>query len=980
MGAGSRSPFGALLRTIRMDRGLSQNDLARVITARVREEPSVANFGTLSSRTIARLEQPCVSPADFVRPRPNTVRLLAAALDMAPESAESRALFEAAQATRDPARVTSITAGTEPRHPDPAFIVAGRESQLATLVRAWHRARLGDATVCAVFGTSGVGKSHLIEQAVLSMLQTTSDTPMVAWGACAPGIERNPQWQPLGTAFESLLGFASPNDVTPHASDSMAPVQLSSEQQMQILEILIDDAPTVMQTMIDQHALQHRLVSIGAAGVKMTLQLSSAARDAAQDIDTIVPNELRTAMRRLTANRPLVLILDDIHWASDRFLEGLINLLHMPRTATLHLLIILSFRPTPPQGEDSETVSRASLFRDLLSQSHLYKVDLDSTVGSAASRQFIDEMAIAMGVEDSQRPGIVDQLFRLTGGHALFVIELLRLITDPATKTDLERLGDLPLPERVTAIMADRFAQVPQALQRTLEFCAVQGFTFDLETIAIAHDLAPDELSIALDRDLGDYFRLVAPGPVVSMGLTKLHQYHFVHSLFHSHVYDHIPRLRRERMHADIARAMVSSSTTHSPAHAHEIAYHFGQAHQLQEAARWAYPAATQASERFDVETAEAWLEQAAAEARLRGNLNDEGNARNAIMGMQRVRSEYDAALANGESILRDFDEDQFPAVVAQTHHLISEVLFDTGKNEPAITAVRRAITLYDQLDDPINRCQARSMLSHIYYRIGAYDKALAESRLALSEARRVERSAVIGEALLSIGNCQTDLGQYASAVRNYREARSFYQRAGNRRGELITTVNTALTSILDGDPQAGYDLLTEPSTIRSIASYALLHTHQQHYVGLARELMGQFEPAREAFEWSFQERIKIGTHSLAIDSKCGILRCAIALNDASDRIRPLIDEIEDLLRASSLDGIEDPVLVLESMSSAYQHIGDVEQAHAHLQRAASLIRDRAANLSDPSAKEHYLHGITRHQDILAAIDAHDRKQNGPRT
>ncbi|GAA4988046.1 BTAD domain-containing putative transcriptional regulator [Pseudonocardia tropica] len=247
------------------------------------------------------------------------------------------------------------------------------------------------------------------------------------------------------------------------------------------------------------------------------------------DTDTDGPGRAAFAVRERIAaavldaagSAPVLVVLDDLHWADDATLRALAHLL-----ATLppsRVCVVGTRRPHP---EPAGTLAHVA---EAFARRHATRLDLGGLdrVGTA---RLLD----AIGRSDVPAP-VVDSWHRRAEGNPFFLVELARLGADHA--------GDVPA--TVRDVVTRRLEQLPTRAQDTLRTAAVAGRTFLAETVAAAADADPDD--VADDLDVA-----VAAGLVLDHGDRMA----FSHALARDAVHLTLPPSRRARRHARVAHAL----------------------------------------------------------------------------------------------------------------------------------------------------------------------------------------------------------------------------------------------------------------------------------------------------------------------------------------------------------------------------------------------------------------------------------------
>ncbi|MET7399633.1 AAA family ATPase, partial [Dactylosporangium sp. NPDC005572] len=387
--------------------------------------------------------------------------------------------------TPDPAPRERPTAA-DPRD----WPLAGRDAELAALTGLLAEARAGHTRFALLTGEPGIGKSRLTAE-----LARHATGFAVLTGRCSEDEGAPPFW-PWTGVLRDLAAALGPGTVRELAGPDA------------------DVLPGVTGPAV-------KPVSVDAERFRV---FDAVAR-------------LLTAA---AARTPLLVVLDDLHWADPSSLRLVRHLTeHLPET---RLVLAVTRRLHPePAGALAEAgvglVRRQALRLDLTGLSVDGVGALMRTVTGAA-----DEAAA---------------LRERTDGNPFFLVELLRFE---------KGAGDIPA--AVTDVLARRVARLPAATGELLRCAAVVGREYDLDVLAAAAGADPDTV-------LDDVDPAVAAGIVVEDAASG--RFRFAHALVRDVVYRAQPAARRTRRHATVARVLdgtgrLSEAARHwlaaGPAHA----------------------------------------------------------------------------------------------------------------------------------------------------------------------------------------------------------------------------------------------------------------------------------------------------------------------------------------------------------------------------------------------------------------------------
>jgi DNA-binding SARP family transcriptional activator len=456
----------------------------------------------------------------------------------------------------DPTLLPEPTAAPVAR-PDPVPSgdrMVGRVAELARVREAVGRGLQGSPSLVAVAGEAGIGKTRLVQELLRDLPRADRGAgPVVAAGQCwehegAPALW---PWEQALTALVAELGLE-------HA------VAVAAERGA-----------------VASGLLGRLVPSLGGA---------EPADGSAPEVDRVRLFEAVAGfLQDVTAERPALLVLEDLHWAdpeSVSLLDYLSGALRSGRLAVVLTVRDPAGRPDTVEAEVLAVVARAS-GAEVVPLTGLPVEDVAELVGRHVGAPVRD--AVAAGLRER------------TDGNPFYLVELTRLYDEERQATGR---ADVPVPSGVRAVIEGRLRHLDPGDRELLTAAAVVGRDFDPLLLAEVVGRDPGALAEALDR-------LGAAGLVQQGGPAG--EQRFSHALVQEVLEAGAGPVRRASWHAQVAEALVRRGT--DPAgHAAEIAHHYLEAGVFGDPARGiehAVVAADQAERRLAPREAERLLRRA---------------------------------------------------------------------------------------------------------------------------------------------------------------------------------------------------------------------------------------------------------------------------------------------------------------------------------------------------------------------------------
>jgi DNA-binding SARP family transcriptional activator len=265
-------------------------------------------------------------------------------------------------------------------------------------------------------------------------------------------------------------------------------------------------------------------------------------------------------LKAAAAERPLVLVLDDLHAADEpslvllRFLAGEIR--------DSRILVVGTYRDVDPTVGDPLAATLAELSRERVTR----RLQLSGLTAADISR-YIES---SLGVAASAR--LVEAIRTETEGNPLFVGEVVQLLAaeGPLGEIDVGRLWALGIPQGIREVIGRRLGRLSAACVETLTAAAVLGREFRLDALEQVASESRQELLQVLDEALA--VRLLTSVPA-DRGRLR-----FAHVLIRETLYDRLPTLRRVELHRRAGEALEALYGARRDPHLAELSYHFFEA------------------------------------------------------------------------------------------------------------------------------------------------------------------------------------------------------------------------------------------------------------------------------------------------------------------------------------------------------------------------------------------------------------------
>jgi class 3 adenylate cyclase/tetratricopeptide (TPR) repeat protein len=266
----------------------------------------------------------------------------------------------------------------------------------------------------------------------------------------------------------------------------------------------------------------------------------------------------------VSATTPLVLVLEDLHWAAKPTLLLLRHLIRAEWDGPM--LLIATYRDTEVGRKHPLTEVLADLRRD----PDIERVSL----GGLDQGEVAEFLAAAEPAFDSNSAEAAQRIHAQTEGNPFFLGQLVHHLSESGAWDRQGGRGVMEVtgtPEGVREVIGRRLSHLEDQTNQVLSVAAVVGAEFDTKVLVAASGLDDESVLDGLEQSEDAGLTVSIPGRP---------RHGFVHALARAVIYDDIPQTRRMRMHRRVARALEQDGPD---AHLGELAHHYAAAASLGE-------------------------------------------------------------------------------------------------------------------------------------------------------------------------------------------------------------------------------------------------------------------------------------------------------------------------------------------------------------------------------------------------------------
>jgi class 3 adenylate cyclase/tetratricopeptide (TPR) repeat protein len=401
-----------------------------------------------------------------------------------------------------------------------------REAERASLRRLVDDALAGDGKLALVAGEPGVGKSRLV--AVIGE-EAQARGMRVLTGHCVE-MSGAPPYLPYVEMIEQAI------------SNPRSPLALR--------QALGDVAPEIARI---APALRRVFPDIPPA-VELPAELARR----------YVWNSFSEFVGRAAQGQPLMLVLEDLHWADESTV--LLTEYLAPLLPEMPVLVLGTYRdaevdPSQPLGRGIGNLGH----RGLLERISLRRLSLDGVSGmlrALAGQPPPEELTQVIHRETEGNPFFVEEVYLHLVESGVLLDEHGRL------RSDLQ-LDEVSVPESIRLVLGERLDRLASSTHEVLVAAAVSGRVFTSELVGEVAGMSDDTLVEAFDE--AERARLLARGEVPG-------ELMFSHELIRQTVLSDVSAAKRQRLHLRTAKAISRRYPDDLESHAGDLAYHLSRA------------------------------------------------------------------------------------------------------------------------------------------------------------------------------------------------------------------------------------------------------------------------------------------------------------------------------------------------------------------------------------------------------------------
>jgi class 3 adenylate cyclase/tetratricopeptide (TPR) repeat protein len=700
----------------------------------------------------------------------------------------------------------------------------------------------------------------------------------------------------------------------------------------------------------------------------------------------------------LAATRPVIFLLEDLHWSDDSSLDFISRL--ASGLAEKAVLFVATARPA--LYERRQHWMEGFDFHRRLDLQPLSKRD---------SRRLVEDVLQKVSnIPEELRELVVTN----AEGNPFYVEELIKMLIEGGVivkgQADWQvipgRLKQVHIPSTLTGVLQARLDGLPDSERAMLQQASIVGRVFWDRALTYLNKAAAQPADGSLvDATLAHLRQKEMVYRRELSSFAGAQELSFKHAMLREVAYASVLKRMRRQYHRLAAEwlAEVTQASNRIDEYTGLIAEHYLLADEVLTAADWL----TRAGDRALLQgaTLEAinffdraleHLPEAELERRWKAL-----EGRSTVLSIQSRDDEYMAIVRQLEGLAQSMASDQHlaEAQLREASHLSSH-----SKDHEAIAIFRAAIETARRAGDQALEAKTLALMSISHVRLGQHQAAREAAEAAVSTAlqsgqpekvARVFNNAAVtfielGDPWKAIGYFEQAIAQYEAlgeiralanslgnlgyeyillgtpeqALKPLERSLKIHKDAGARREAAYNALNLGLARIRMGQAGDALVLLQQAGSELGAVGDEFGHACGLSYQALVHEASGQMEEAAACFQQAMEKHKSIGVEAYAVDAQAGLARVSLAAGRLG-QAEHHAGLVWDFLKARHAAGMEFPIWAYLTCASVFQALGAIDHGRTAFESGYQELMDRAEKIGDPAWRRSFLENVPEHRQLI---------------
>lgn len=761
----------------------------------------------------------------------------------------------------------------------------GRRPELAQIIQEWQDARGGESRVVVIIGEPGIGKSKLATEFLMNARNSKTN---ILIGECFSGGEG------------------------PYAPFSRM-IQLVPQLPEHLPKSVIADLVSITPQIVSLHP---------------NIQPNPKLEPIAEQMRLF--ESVFQFFNELAKEAPLIILLEDIHWADHGSVSMVDSLSRRFRRTGIPVLLIITSRHEF-QGESSYL---QAFFADLL-RAHLSTTIHLHRFGKEETRELL-----SFFFDQDITPEFVELIQQETQGNPFYIEEVCKDLIENGTiywlngHWERKEITEIQVPKSVQNTIQARLNKLPKETQDALLMAAILGRRFDFDVLLAA--LNENEVNLIETLESARKSQIIK-----DVDNTNKISFEFSHNLISTILREGASSPRRRLLQKQAIQAMEKIY----PNEYEILARLCRDTGDTTQAIKYFHKAGNRAMEVYAHEDAIRYYSEALS---LPGG--DELEACRILLSRGKIynlRGEPELQSKNLRQAQQITSNILDTGIKAEIELALAEYALMMSEYQNVINHAKSSIDLVVQTKQTNIQAQAAMLWGRTLIELGNFQ----EARERLTEARNLGRAVgdklIEARSLINLGNVDYRLGDFNSAEKKYQSALQPVQELGERRIEGMAYNNLGNIASLRGDPEMAIYYYAKTLTIARDIGDRLNEARAYSNIGSVEAEYYQYVEAQSKLDKALEIIRDIGQRG----DEVVVLSHMGATMEALGNYQKALEYWEDALTISrDIEDIQSEAYVFIGLCRTYYFMEDYTKAVEHASAAIKIAHEPGLHAEDADA------------------------------
>jgi len=592
---------------------------------------------------------------------------------------------------------------------------------------------------------------------------------------------------------------------------------------------------------------------------------------------------LGSFFKSLAEKNPLLMLLEDLHWADEASLDALnalafelINQPVMILTTARHGL--LERRPNWGEGQD------------------FHRRVLLEPLSKRESRKLAVE--ILQQVEDLPE-ALSELVVSHTEGNPFYVEELIKMLVEegviirgePHWWVKTSRLEEVQVPPTLTGVLQARLDGLPEEERKALQGASVVGRVFWDRILEYINGSLEDRIT---DKQVTELLDRLRSRELIfrreTSAFTEAREHIFKHALLREVTYESVLKRVRQACHALVAEWLVEHAGDRAGEFTGLIADHFEQAGRINQARQYLLQAGKQAAGKFANQEAVSYLSRALAltsdtDPEERYEILRERVRVNDVVGK---RDAQEADLGALETLADKLADRQKQAETA-----LLRAHYEAGISEyqRSLQTAQRAVSIAQEIGNLEQEAEGHLTLGRVLFLQYELNQAKRKLDKTLELAEKIDNQQIVGHALRYLGNIAYYQGDPELGIKYYLECLALSRKIGDRIGEAHVLNNLGGIYMAQLKLVQSADFLQAAIVLCREIGYKLNECIALGNLGDLHSILGDYQKAWKAYDQSLTINRQLKKHMSILQALDGLAWIAVFIHEDYPSARIFAEE-----------------------------------------------------------------------------------------